>query len=141
MMEQDIFIALRELLVLLLSQIHATLRPYRLTPEQYDTLLLLQPDNGWRMGDLSNRLLCDNSKMTRIVDYLAENGWAERHPDLEDRRAQRVFLTAVGATHRTAAQEAHLATLQANLTSLNAAQQTQLLGLLTIWRTELQKEH
>jgi DNA-binding MarR family transcriptional regulator len=136
-MEKEIFDALREISVLLIGEMMAALRPFQLTPEQFDTLLLLQPDTGWRMGDLSNRLLCDDSKMTRIVDYLAENGWAERQPDPDDRRAQQVFLTAAGAAQRDAAQVAHLAALQASLTSLDSAQQAQLLALLEKWRSEL----
>jgi DNA-binding MarR family transcriptional regulator len=136
-MEKEIFDALREISVLLIGEMMAALRPFQLTPEQFDTLLLLQPETGWRMGDLSNRLLCDDSKMTRIVDYLAENGWAQRQPDPDDRRAQQVFLTAAGAAQRDAAQVAHLAALQASLTSLDSAQQAQLLALLEKWRSEL----
>lgn len=136
-MEKEIFNALREISVLLIGEMMVVLRPFQLTPEQFDTLLLLQPNSGWRMGDLSSRLLCDNSKMTRIVDYLAENGWAERQPDPDDRRAQQVFLTAVGAAQREAAQIAHLAALQASLSGLDSAQQAQLLALLEGWRSEL----
>lgn len=139
-MEKEIFTSLRELTVLLQWEMTRVLRPFHLTPEQFDTLLLLQSDSGWRMGDLSNRLLCDNSKMTRIVDYLAENGWAERQPDPEDRRAQQVFLTVAGATQRDAAQLAHQATLQASLTQLDVAQQAQLLALLTTWRSDISTE-
>ena len=73
-MEQTIFTTMREIFVLLIGEMAVALRPFHLTPEQLDTLLLLQLDNGWRMGDLSGRLLVDNSKMTRIVDYLAEQG-------------------------------------------------------------------
>lgn len=136
-MEKEIFTTLREIIVLLIGEMMAVLRPFHLTPEQFDTLLLLQPDKGWRMGDLSNRLLCDNSKMTRIVDYLAENGWAERQPDPNDRRAQQVFLTTTGAAQRDAAQVAHLAALQASLSDLDTAQQMQLLERLSQWRSQL----
>jgi DNA-binding MarR family transcriptional regulator len=136
-MEKEIFTTLRELLVLLVGEMAGVLRPFHLTPEQFDTLLLLQLDNGWRMGDLSGRLLLDNSKMTRIVDYLAAQGWAERRPDPDDRRAQQVFLTTAGAARRGLAQTAHLAALEANLSNLDEAEQTELLGLLTSWRSAL----
>ena len=136
-MEKEVFRAMREIFVLLIGEMMAVLRPFRLTPEQFDTLLLLQPGVGWRMGDLSSRLLVDNSKMTRIVDYLAENGWAERQPDPDDRRAQQVFLTAAGASQREAAQVAHLAALQTTLSGFNKAEQAQLLELLERWRSRL----
>lgn len=136
-MEREIFTTLRELIVLLVGEMAGVLRPFHLTPEQFDTLLLLETDTGWRMGDLSGRLLVDNSKMTRIVDYLAGQGWAERQPDPDDRRAQQVVLTSAGATQREAAQVAHLAALQASLSGLDEAGQAQMLDLLAKWRADL----
>ncbi|WP_420645440.1 MarR family winged helix-turn-helix transcriptional regulator [Candidatus Leptofilum sp.] len=136
-MEKELFTTLRELLLLLVWEMMRVLRPFHLTPEQFDTLLLLEVDNGWRMGDLSGRLLVDNSKMTRIVDYLEAQSWAERRPDSEDRRAQQVFLTAQGNAHREKAQVAHLETLQSSLTTFSEAERIQLLNLLTNWRSAL----
>ena len=136
-MEQTIFTTMREISVLLFWEQQAVLRPFNLTPEQFETLLLLQISSGWRMSDLSGRLLVDNSKMTRIVDHLAENGWAERQPDPNDRRAQQVFLTSAGLAQREAAQVAHLATLQVSLAGLAEAEQAQLLELLASWRSVL----
>ena len=136
-MEQTIFTTMREIFVLLIGEMAVALRPFHLTPEQFDTLLLLQLDSGWRMGDLSGRLLVDNSKMTRIVDYLAEQGWVTRQPDPDDRRAQQVVLTSAGAAQREAAQVAHLAALQASLSGLDEVGQAQMLDLLASWRASL----
>ncbi len=136
-MEQTIFTTMREIFVLLIGEMLAALRPFHLTLEQFDTLLLLERDTGWRMGDLSGRLLVDNSKMTRIVDYLAGQGWAARQPDPDDRRAQQVVLTAVGAAQREAAQVAHLAALEASLSGFAEAERGQLLALLVKWRADL----
>jgi len=136
-MEQTIFTTMREIFVLLVGDMVAALRPFHLTPEQFDTLLLLQQDHGWRMGDLSGRLLLDNSKMTRIVDYLAGQGWAARQPDPDDRRAQQVVLTAVGAAQRELAQVAHLAALHESLSGFAEAERAQLLALLASWRASL----
>ena len=133
-MEQTIFTTMREIFVLLSGEMAVVLRPFHLTLEQFDTLLLLQLDSGWRMGDLSGRLLVDNSKMTRIVDYLAEQGWAARQPDPDDRRAQQVVLTSAGAAQRELAQVAHLAALQNSLAGFDEADRTQLLDVLAKWR-------
>ncbi|MCB9423435.1 MAG: MarR family transcriptional regulator [Ardenticatenaceae bacterium] len=133
-MEQTIFTTMREIFVLLSGEMAVALRPFHLTLEQFDTLLLLQLDSGWRMGDLSGRLLVDNSKMTRIVDYLAEQGWAARQPDPDDRRAQQVVLTSAGAAQRELAQVAHLAALQNSLAGFDEADRTQLLDVLAKWR-------
>ena len=139
-MEKEIFNALRETFVLLVVGMQEVLRPFHLTPEQFDTLLLLQTDSGWRMGNLSDRLLLDNSKMTRIVDYLAENGWAERRPDPTDRRAQQVCLTTAGAFQREAAVVAQLAALQDSLALFDNDQKETLLALLLTWRTDLRQK-
>lgn len=136
-MEQTIFTTMREIFVLLVGDMVAALRPFHLTPEQFETLLLLHPVTGWRMGDLSGRLLLDNSKMTRIVDYLAGQGWAARQPDPDDRRAQQVVLTAAGAAQRELAQVAHLAALHESLSGLTQTEQAQLLDLLASWRATL----
>lgn len=48
------------------------------------------------MGDLAQKVLVDNSKMTRMVDYLESQSWAARRPDETDHRAQGVYLTAPG---------------------------------------------
>lgn len=136
-MEKEIFTTIREIGVLLIWEQTAVLRPFQLTPEQFETLLLLQQDFGRRMSALSDRLLVDNSKMTRIVDYLAGQGWAERQPDPYDRRAQQVVLTAAGADRRAAAEAAHLAALQASLSGLAEAEQSQILQLLASWRSSL----
>ncbi|HRQ41686.1 MAG TPA: MarR family winged helix-turn-helix transcriptional regulator [Chloroflexota bacterium] len=137
MIEKEIYDRLREVLVLLAFSTDEVLRPYQLTLEQYDTLLHLSPDNGWRMGDLAQKTLVDNSKMTRIVDYLESQGWAERRPDAADRRAQRVYLTAVGETHHAAAQAAHDAALQTWLSDFSATEKEQLFARLEQLRQHL----
>ena len=89
------------------------------------------------MGELSQRILCDNAKMTRIVDYLEKNGWAKRRNDVADRRAQRVYLTAVGANHRAEADVAHQAFLQQLFANLTLSQKEQLQQYLTTLRGNL----
>lgn len=137
MIEKEVYDRLREVLVLLAFSGDEVLRPYQLTLEQYDTLLHLATDSGWRMGDLAQKVLVDNSKMTRMVDYLESQGWAERRPDETDRRAYRVYLTAAGETHRLAAQTAHDAALQTWLAVFSAAEKDELLTRLVHLRQHL----
>ena len=54
-----------------------------------------------RMRDLAERLSCDASYVTSIVDRLEETGLAHRHPSSQDRRVKEVGLTAKG--HKAAA--------------------------------------
>lgn len=107
MSELSLFHTLRELQILLRHGSHMALEPFHLSVTQYDTLRQLDEAVGVRMGDLCARVLCDNSKMTRMVDYFEQQGWARRVPDPTDRRAQQVWLTPAGATQLAQAAAAH----------------------------------
>lgn len=138
-MEKVIFNDLRELSVLLAFNLQELLRPFQLTPEQYDTLLNLDSETGWRLGDLRKKVLIDNSKMTRIADYLEQQGWATRQPDPEDRRGQRLLLTEAGADHLATARAAHEAALQTWFAPLSESEKADLLYLLDALRISLRQ--
>jgi DNA-binding MarR family transcriptional regulator len=54
------------------------------------------------MGELSGALSVPLSTATRMVDWLVSSGYAQRLPDVEDRRVVRVALTDSGRElHRT----------------------------------------
>jgi DNA-binding MarR family transcriptional regulator len=82
------------------------LRPFNLNTIQYNALLLLNIEEGWRLTDLSDRLLCERSTVTRLVDYLENEGLVSRCADPVDRRSQRVTLTTAGLARRNQAQAA-----------------------------------
>jgi DNA-binding MarR family transcriptional regulator len=82
------------------------LRQFNLNTLQYNALLLLNMDEGWRLTDLSERLLCERSTVTRLVDYLESEGLISRTADPVDRRSQRVTLTVAGLARRDQAQAA-----------------------------------
>ena len=139
-MIQDIYARLREVFVLLEQSDRLVLAPFDLDTLEYSTLLLLDTGRGQRLVDLRERLLCDKSKMTRIVDHFEERGFARRAPDPEDRRAWRVFLTDAGAALRTRAQEAHVASLQRRFDVLDDAERVRLHTLLDRLRAGLYAE-
>lgn len=56
----------------------------------------IQRKGNLTMGELSNTLSVPFSTATRIVDWLVDNGYAQRLPDPEDRRIVRVALTDIG---------------------------------------------
>ena len=91
------------------------LSAHDLTLLQYDALRILSAGRGQRMGELAERLLCDDSTLTRAVSSLVERGWAHRTPDPADRRAALVVLTAPGEARLAAASAAHDAYLRASL--------------------------
>ncbi len=56
----------------------------------------IQRKGNLTMGELSSALSVPLSTTTRIVDWLVDNGYAQRLPDSEDRRIVRVSLTDIG---------------------------------------------
>lgn len=137
MVEQTLYNQMRENLVLLAFGGQQALEPFELTVGQFDALHLLGLEAGQRMGELSGRLLTDNSKMTRIIDYLSEKGWVERRPDPTDRRAWCVYLTDAGAERRQKATAAHQAYLKEQFAVLDDTSQEQFSALLATLRQHL----
>ncbi|MGA2821618.1 MAG: MarR family transcriptional regulator, partial [Anaerolineales bacterium] len=58
-------------------------------------IVLSHHENPITMGELSHELDVPLSTATRIMDWMVDNGYAQRLPDPEDRRVVRVALTAV----------------------------------------------
>jgi MarR family transcriptional regulator, transcriptional regulator for hemolysin len=137
MIQQALYHVMRESVVLLAAGGQRALERFELTVDQYDALHLLGLEDGQRMGELSGRLLSDNSKMTRTIDYFAEKGWVERRPDPTDRRAWCVYLTTAGADHREKATRAHQQYLKEQFAALDGDEQKKLSTLLAALRRNL----
>lgn len=75
----------------IMSQVVAELG---LTPPQAWALRSLEQPLA--MGDLADRLFCDASYVTAIVDALEQAGLAERRPDPADRRVRQIVRTDHG---------------------------------------------
>jgi len=58
-----------------------------------------------RMSEIAHRLILSRGGTTKVVDRLEEMGLAERRPDLEDRRATTVSITAAGRQARIEARQ------------------------------------
>jgi DNA-binding MarR family transcriptional regulator len=97
---------IQELALLLDHADRLILSQFHLNTIQYNALLLLNTEEGWRLTDLSERLICERSTVTRLVDYLESEGLILRCADSTDRRSQRVTLTSAGLAKRDQAQAA-----------------------------------
>lgn len=73
----------------------ATLHEYGLTPPHAHALSVLAT-GPTRMRDLAERMVCDASYITAVVDRLEEVGLAERRPGATDRRVKEIGLTERG---------------------------------------------
>lgn len=116
------------------------LRQFHLSTSQYRVLQLLDADHGWRLTDLSERLLFDKSTVTRIIDRLEQMGLVHRRAEPGDRRVQRVVLTDQGLTLRERAQAAHEHSMEHRMAVLAPEEQRSLYRLLAKLRDGLQIE-
>jgi DNA-binding MarR family transcriptional regulator len=107
------------------------MRQHGITLAQYGVLRNLGDPEGLRLSDLSERLVCTNSNVTRLIDCMTEQGLVERIPDGVDRRVTRARLTPEGRRLRdeiTPRYEAYLETLTSGFTDKERAAFTQLLA-------------
>ena len=81
------------------------------------------------MGDLASDLLCDASNVTQLVGRLEARGLVTRAPDLNDRRARRVSITAAGRRQRRAVEQVFTYPAE-RLGRLSEAEQHRLRALL-----------
>lgn len=131
---------IHDIYVLLDDGDRRVLTDFRLSVSQYAVLLLLDADQGWRLTDLSDRLLFDKSTITRIVDRLEQARLVRRLPDPGDRRVQRVMLTDHGLAQRDLARAAHEGSMERRLAVLSPDEQQQLCMLLDKLRAGLQRD-
>jgi DNA-binding MarR family transcriptional regulator len=97
----------------LLAALRRAGRPYELNP-----------------SDLMEATMLSSGGVTKRLDRLVAAGLVERHPDPDDRRGTLVRLTRVGRTTIDHALEAHIASEERLLQSLDKADRRALDGLL-----------
>jgi len=129
---------IHDIYVLLDDGDRQVLRAFNLSTSQYAVLQLLDTAEGWRLTDLSERLLVDKSTITRIIDRLEQAALVQRVSDPGDRRVQRVVLTAEGLTQRDVARRAHDHSVERRMAVLDTREQRSLHELLDKLRAGLQ---
>src|SRR5687767_10881906 len=72
------------------------LTEHELTLPQFDILATLRFSQGVTQQELAQRLLVTKGNVCGVLDRLEAVGWVERRPDAQDRRANRLHLTAAG---------------------------------------------
>jgi DNA-binding MarR family transcriptional regulator len=92
--------AFRGFITLLQSQkawLYARVASYDLTPQLFQALHVLDEYPDSTMGEFSEKMFCDASNATGLIDRLETRGLAERRVSDNDRRAKVVRLTPAGA--------------------------------------------
>ncbi|MFC1953418.1 MarR family winged helix-turn-helix transcriptional regulator [Chloroflexota bacterium] len=90
----------------------------------------IYPEGDITMGEFSNALAVPLSTATRIADWLVENGYIQRLPDLDDRRVVRISLTNTGKELFEVIDQYIRQRIQQILSSLTAEERTILLTII-----------
>lgn len=77
-------------------EIETALRPLGLTPQQSQTLHLLEMKPGAMNADMEKLLYIDKSSVTSIINGMVKRGWVVRREHDQDARMKRIFLTEEG---------------------------------------------
>lgn len=82
----------------LVSAQNSVLKPYELSPEQYNVLRILRGQNGvpTTVSSIQDRMLNKMSNASRLVDKLKLKGLIERQECLSDRRQVDIIITEKG---------------------------------------------
>jgi DNA-binding MarR family transcriptional regulator len=72
------------------------LEVHGLSIAQFEVLATLGHEENITQQELAERLLVTKGNVCGMIDRMEGNGWVQRRPDREDRRANRLFLTGSG---------------------------------------------
>jgi len=98
-------------------------------PPALKMLLGMEPGVGTRMRDFADKMRCDASWVTSLVDDLEAKGYVERRVHPTDRRVKTIFLTKNGMAAQARAR-AVLHKAPPGMTALTASEQRTLRDLV-----------
>ena len=113
---------------------------FDLTAPRYYALLHISEKPGLSSSELSDRLLCDKSNVTRIVKGLENSGFILRKPHETDGRTLRLYLTEAGKSICEEITEAHQTYNDLRLSCITEISQGNLLENLSLLNDSLQNE-
>jgi len=118
--------------------VESALRPWGISPEQYNVLRILRgaDEHGLPTLEIAERMVARSPNITRLVDKMAAKGLAERHAGESDRRVVRISVTPRGRRLLEELDEAIEAML-AKLNVIEPARLRALVGLLDTVREKL----
>jgi DNA-binding MarR family transcriptional regulator len=107
------------------------------TGPQARLLLMLDRNPGENQGHYAELLDVEPITLCRMVDRLEDAGLVERRPDLNDRRARRLHLTAKSRAKLTGLRERLDTMVDEILGGLSVAERDEFMRLLNVVRTNL----
>ena len=76
----------------------SVMRPYDLTPPQYNILRILRGSKGEmvNLGEITSRMIDRSSNTSRLIDKLVIKKWVSRKTCPNDRRQSEIYITQEG---------------------------------------------
>ena len=102
------------------------LEAYGLTVPRYYALNHIAADPGLSPSRLSNRMFCDKSNITRLLQGLEADGYVERRAHEHDGRLHRLYLSPAGLDLQQRIQAAHHRYVDQRLAGLSSTETEQL---------------
>lgn len=137
---RETYESIKEVFVLLDDGDRRCLQQYDLTPTQFYALHWSNSTNGKTLGEVSERLLCTPSNVTRVVDLLVRRGLLQRERDSEDRRVVRVSLTPAGQQLYDQVSRTYIDSILERIGALSDQEHATLQELLGTLKSSLQSQ-
>lgn len=96
--EQEAFVALQRTADLLIQEVTAVLKPFAISPTQYNVLRILRGagEAGLPCGEIANRMVTRDPDITRLLDRLEIRSLVVRTREKRDRRVITARITPQG---------------------------------------------
>lgn len=104
---------------------------YTITPPQFDALQWLHEFGDMTIGELSNKMYLAHSTLTVLIDRMEKAELVKRVKDAQDRRVVQIHILPLGETIIQEVIEKRQQYLQQLLIQFDAAEEQELLRLLT----------
>lgn len=115
------------------------MRRLGLTRSQWQVLRRLNRCPGASQSELADMLEIEKASAGRLIDRLEANGWVDRRPDADDRRVNRLYLTAAAVRVNRLIQPIAEATVDEALADLTGAERERLTDLIGRVKNRLQE--
>ena len=135
---QETYESIKEVFILLDDGDRRCLQQYDLTPTQFYAMHWSNSADGKTLGEVSERLLCTKSNVTRVVDLLVRRGLIKRERDSEDRRVVRVSLTPAGQQLYEEVSRTYIDSILERIGALSEAEHATLQELLGTLKSSLE---
>jgi DNA-binding MarR family transcriptional regulator len=131
---------IKELFLILDDGDRQLFNQFNLSATRYYALLHINEEPGISLSQLSDRLLCDKSNITRIIKSMEADGLVRRQPHEQDGRTLRLYVTDYGRDISARATNAHTRYNRLRFTDAEATSDTQIVSALDNLKRQLSQK-